>query len=175
MNKGSISRRICNGAILTALTVLFQAAPIFLPVIGLTLSPFSTLPIAIATFSNLFLGITVLISSVFLLAFISIEETLILLFTTGLLGIVIGALLYRKGLILSILGSCVALSLGILVLTYVISMPAFTDLANSFDSLLYFFLFFSFSLMYVSIWNLCLKKFMKYLEKTDKSLFSFRK
>lgn len=171
MQKKSISKWICKGAILTAFTVLFQAAPVFLPIIGLILSPFSTLPIALATFTNLFLGFTVLLSSVFLLAFISIEETLILLFTTGLLGLVIGALLYRKGMIISVLGSSLALLLGILVLTYVIGMSAFVDITHSLQPLLIIFLFFSFSLVYVSIWNIYFKKFIKFLKKTEKSDF----
>ncbi|AFS77558.1 hypothetical protein Curi_c04830 [Gottschalkia acidurici 9a] len=55
----NISRFICIGGILTTIAVLFQSAPVFLPAIGLALSPLSTLPIAIAAVSNISLGFTV--------------------------------------------------------------------------------------------------------------------
>lgn len=59
MKKMTISRFICIGGILTTVAVLFQSAPVFLPAIGLDLSPLSTLPIAIAAVFNISLGFTV--------------------------------------------------------------------------------------------------------------------
>ncbi|MDG5789891.1 hypothetical protein QA612_20760 [Evansella sp. AB-P1] len=53
MNKAKF---VCYGGILTAIAVIFQASPVFLPVIGLALSPFSTLPIAIAAFLKIICG-----------------------------------------------------------------------------------------------------------------------
>ena len=95
IKKINVIRFVCVGGMLTALTVLFQAAPVFLPAIGLVLSPFSTLPIVIAAASNILLGVSVLFSSAIILTLVSVQETLILLFTTGLLGIVMGALIAR--------------------------------------------------------------------------------
>ncbi|WP_461613052.1 hypothetical protein [Clostridium sp. Marseille-QA1073] len=161
----NIRRFICIGGILTAVAVLFQSAPVFLPVIGLTLSPLSTLPIAIAAVSNISLGFTVFFSSALILAIVSAQETIILLFTTGLLGIVIGTLLYRKGIIISILFSSITLSLGMIFLTYIVGIPAFVDLTSSLSTPLTFLIFFSFSLVYASIWNICFRKFMNYLIK----------
>ena len=92
-------RFISIGGILTTITVIFQSAPVFLPAIGLLFSPLSTLPIAIAAFYNISLGITVFFSSALILTLVNVQEAIILLFTTGLLGIVIGTLLYRKGII----------------------------------------------------------------------------
>ncbi|WP_236887479.1 hypothetical protein [Clostridium argentinense] len=161
----NIIRFICIGGILTAVAVLFQSAPVFLPVIGLALSPLSTLPIAIAAVSNISLGFTVFFSSALILAIVSAQETIILLFTTGLLGIVIGTLLYRKGIIISILFSSIILSLGIIFLTYIVGIPAFVDLTSSLSTPLTFLIFFSFSLIYASIWNICFRKFMNYLIK----------
>ena len=160
-----MSSFICVGGILTTLAVIFQSAPVFLPAIGLFLSPLSTIPIAIAAFSNIFLGIAVFLSSVLILTMISIQESIILLFTTGVLGVVIGALLFRRGIISSILFSSVALSLGITFLTYIIGIPGFVDLANSFSTTLAFLIFFLFSLIYSSICNICIKKFINYLTK----------
>lgn len=160
-----MSSFICVGGILTTLAVIFQSAPVFLPAIGLFLSPLSTIPIAIAAFSNIFLGIAVFLSSVLILTMISIQESIILLLTTGVLGVVIGALLFRRGIISSILFSSVALYLGITFLTYIIGIPGFVDLANSFSTTLAFLIFFLFSLIYSSICNICIKKFINYLTK----------
>ncbi len=145
--------------------MLFQSAPVFLPAIGLALSPLSTLPIAIAAASNISLGFTVFFSSALILAIVSVQETIILLFTTGLLGIVIGTFLYRKGIIISILFSSITLSLGMIFLTYIVRISAFVDLASSLSTPLTFLIFFSFSLVYASIWNICFRKFMNYLIK----------
>ena len=165
MQKLNTSRFICIGAILVALTVIFQSAPVFLPSIGLVLSPFSTLPIAIAAVINISLGFLVFFASVLILVIVSVEETIILLFTTGVLGIVIGTLLYRKGIKISILVSSVALSLGMICLTYLIGISAFVDLTRLISTLIIFLAYFSFSFIYACIWNICFKKFMNYLSK----------
>ena len=81
---------ISIGRIFVGLAVVFQSEPVLLPVIWIELSPLSTLPIALAGMLNISLGVTVYIASVIILAFISIEECLILIFTTGILGLVIG-------------------------------------------------------------------------------------
>ncbi len=166
MNKMNISSFICVGGILTTLAVIFQSAPIFLPAIGLFLSPLSTIPIAISAFYNIPLGLAVFVSSVLILTMISIQESVILLFTTGLLGIVIGTLLFRKGIIVSILSSSIALSLGITFLTYIVGIASFVDFASSFSTTLTFLIFFLFSLIYSSICNIFLRKFINYLTKT---------
>ncbi len=165
MKKTKIVHLISIGGLLTAITVLFQSAPIFLPAIGLAFSPFSTVPIALAAVINVFLGFTVLFSSVFILILVSPQEATILLFTTGLLGITLGSLLYRKGLLVTILASAVVLSLGMIVLTYVAAIPAFVAFTGSYslhDTLLIFFIF---SLVYVSIWFICLRVFAKHIIK----------
>lgn len=163
----SIGRFICIGGILTAITILFQSAPVFLPTIGMALSPLSTLPVAISAASNIALGFSVFLSSTLILIIVSAQEAIILLFTTGLLGIVIGTLLYRKGIIISILFSSIALSLGMIFLTYIIGISGFVDLTNSLSVPLTFVIFLSFSLVYASIWNIYLRKFVNYLIKIN--------
>lgn len=156
---------ICFGGILTTIAILFQSAPVFLPAIGLALSPFSTLPIAIAAVSNISLGFAVFFSSALILVIVSTKEAIILLFTTGLLGIVIGSFLYRKGIAISILFSSIALSLGMVFLTYIVGIPAFAELSNSLSTPLIIIIFLSFSLVYASIWSIGLRKFIRYLIK----------
>jgi hypothetical protein len=164
--KKSLTWLICIGGLLTTITVLLQAAPVFLPAIGLALSPFSTLPVAIASVLNISLGFAVLFLSSMILITFNIQEALILLFTTGVLGIVIGTLLYRRGIFTSILISGIALSLGMMCLTYLIQMSAFADFTSSRSIPLSLLIIFIFSLIYSGIWNICFKKFMDYLLKT---------
>lgn len=156
-------RFISIGGILTTITVVFQSAPTFLPAIGLLFSPFSTLPIAIAAFYNISLGITVFLTSALFLILVNVQEAIILLFTTGLLGIAVGTFLYRKGLFASILYSSIILSIGMIFLTYIAGISAFGDL-TSLDSILLTLLIYSlFSFIYVSIWNIYVRKFINYL------------
>jgi len=155
LKKMNIGIFICIGGILTAIAVLFQSAPVFLPTIGLVLSPLSTLPIAIAA----------VFSSALILVLVNVQETIILLFTTGLLGIFIGTLLYRKGILISILFSSIALTFGMMFLTYIVGISAFVDFSSTLSIPLIFLIFFSFSLVYASIWNICLRKFTNYLIK----------
>lgn len=165
MNKMNVSSFICVGGVLTTLAVLFQSSPVFLPAVGLFLSPLSTLPIAIAAISNIPLGLTVFFSSALVLTLISIQEATILLFTTGLLGVIIGTLIFRKGIISSILFSSVGLSIGMAFLTYLVGIPAFVDLASSFSTAFTSLIFLLFSFVYASICSICIRKFANYLKK----------
>lgn len=49
MSKNNIVKYISLGGVLTSITVLLQSAPIFLPAVGLIISPLSTLPVAVAS------------------------------------------------------------------------------------------------------------------------------
>jgi hypothetical protein len=129
------------------------------------ISPFSTLPIAMAAFYNISLGITVFFSSAFILVFVSVQEAIILLFTTGLLGVVIGTFLFRKGMLVSILFSVIILSLGMISLTYIVGISAFGDLTSSLSLPLILLIYLLFSLIYGIVWNIYMKKFIHYLMK----------
>ena len=97
LRKTKTSHSVCLGGIFVSIAVVFQAAPVFLPLVGQFLSPLSTLPIILAAVFEIPLGIMVLFSSALLLFAISPQEAIIMLLTTGPLGIGIGALLYREG------------------------------------------------------------------------------
>lgn len=160
-------RFVSIGGMLTALTVLFQATPVILPTLGLAVSPLSTLPVAIAAYFNPFLGVSIFLSSALLLLLISVQEALILLFSTGLLGITIGARFYKKGIRISTLFSGISLSFGMIFLTYIAGIPAFNELAGSFSTTVTFFIFFLFSIAYSALWNIGFQKFVNYLRKNN--------
>lgn len=160
MNRG---RFVSAGGLLTAIAVIFQAAPVFLPFVGLAFSPLSTFPIALAAYLKISLGITVYVSSAIILTFIYIQEAIILLFTTGLLGLTMGTFLFRKGLFVSILSSTILLTLGMLLLTYLLSIAVLGNVSTLARVPFTLLIYFSFSFVYGSIWNICLKKFIHYL------------
>lgn len=162
MKQLDLVRFICIGGILTTIAAIFQSAPIFLPAIGMILSPFSTLPIALAAYFNISLGITVLFSSFLILTFFSLQEAFILLFTTGLLGIMVG-FLYKKRLVVSILYTSIALFIGMILLTNIVGISAFGDFTRSLSLPLTLLIFILFSLIYTTVWVVFFKKFIHYM------------
>ena len=155
---------ICRGGILTGITVLFQSAPVLLPAIGMALSPLSSLPVLLAAVIDIPMGIVVLLSSAIIIFTVSPQEAIFFLLTTGPLGITIGCLLYRKGWILTLLLSTACLFTGMVVLTYVIDIPAFGDLSNSFSlTVILFYLVFAF--IYAGLWTFCTRKLISMLRK----------
>ena len=157
--------KICTGGILTAITVIFQSAPVFLPVLGMALSPLSTLPVLLAAVLEIPVGLVVLISSALIVFAISPQEGMILLLTTGPLGIIIGSLLLRRRFFFTLFISTGTLFSGVVVLNYVVGIPAFGDFSDSFSlSMLLFFLLFTF--LYSGLWTLAGKKFIGKLKKS---------
>jgi hypothetical protein len=165
MKKTKLISFISLGGILSAITVILQSAPILLPAIGLAISPFSTLPVALATIINIYLGVGVLFSSGLILIAVSLQEAVILIFATGLLGLVLGVLLYRKGLFLTIGVSLISLMTGLLILTFIVVIPGFVEFTSSLSIFTTLIIYFILSLFYVSIWVVCLRRFINYLIK----------
>jgi len=144
LKKMKLSKIICVGGILTAITVIFQSAPVFLPVIGMGLSPFSSLPVLLSAYFGTQVGVVVLVSSVLLTFIVSPQEAVILMFSTGPLGFAVGALLARKGVWYTTIISTITLFTGIVILTYVVGVPAFGVFSKSISltMILFFFYFF---------------------------------
>lgn len=150
-----------------ALAFIFQSTPVFLPIAGLLLSPLSTLPIILATYFRISLGMITYIATAFLLTFVSIQESIIFIFTTGLLGLTIGAYLFRKTMVLSIFISSVALFLGIMTLTFGVGVAAFGERTHRFSIPTISVIFGVFSFIYASLWNFIVKRFIVYLKKIN--------
>lgn len=166
LRKMKTAKAICLGGILTSITVLFQAAPVFLPAVGMALSPFSTLPILLAAVLEIPLGVLTLFSSALLLLAISPQEAVILLLTTGPLGIAIGSLLLRKGGKLTVLLSAGILFLGMLLMMYAVGIPTFGDFTESFSNIACILVYLVFSIVYVCFWTVGSKRFLKHLLRT---------
>lgn len=159
------SYSICIGGILTSLAVLFQSAPVLLPTIGLVLSPLSTLPVILAAMIDIPIGIMVLFSSALILLAVSPQEAVIMLVATGPLGIVIGSLLFRRRLLATIFISTGTLFFSITLMTYVVGIPAFGSLNESFSGVISFFIYLIFAFIYVCFWAFCVRRLVMSLCK----------
>jgi hypothetical protein len=164
----SRSRKLVVTAFLGALAAVFQAAGGFLPGVGYLLSPFATAPIALCSIHSIKTGIKAYLLTITLLFVLQPSELIVFPFTTGLLGLAIGAgmiKLKRRIMILSLASLC--LCLGILFLLYVVQFPVLGPVgSSSFDVVLmgYIYLFcFIYSWIWVDLTVWGLKKLTKSL------------
>jgi hypothetical protein len=96
---------------------------------------------------------------------ISVQEAAIFLLATGILGVLLGIWLNKKKIWVSVLFSGITLSLGMVILTYIIGIPGFVSFTGSLPAYLVYFIYLLFSLIYAGIWNVCLNKFIIYFKK----------
>ncbi len=160
--KLKISHFISIGGFLSAFAVLFQLSPVILPGVGLILSPMTTLPIAIAASLPFPLGVLTLLASAPIVFIFSPEECMIMLLTTGPLGIALGSVVSRSTPV-ALLLPALTLFTGMSLLTYVMQIAAFGDLTASFNIPVTLLVFISFSFIYTILWTFLLKKILKRL------------
>ncbi len=89
--KHSKAKRLVFGSFLACVAAILQAAGGFLPGIGYFISPFATLPILISAMFSLKMGVISYFLTILLLFILFPSELFIFPFTTGLIGIGIGA------------------------------------------------------------------------------------
>jgi hypothetical protein len=167
IQKKSSAKTVTIGGAMTALAVLFQSAPVFLPSAGLALSPFSTLPIALAAIASPISGFISHLASSLLLLLISPQEAVIFFLTTGPLGLVLGTSFRQKAVFSAVIGA-VALFVGIFTLTNAAGIAAFggltPDTAPSIETLIYLL----FSIVYSSVWVFLLRFLTGFIGKADR-------
>ena len=86
-------------------------------------------------------------------------------FTTGILGLIIGILIYRKRMLISVLCSGFVLSTGISIMTFIIGVFQLESIEDSVPVGVMVLVFILFSIVYALIWNILIKKFVAYLIK----------
>ncbi|RHW37688.1 hypothetical protein D1B33_08195 [Lysinibacillus yapensis] len=154
------TKRIVLGSLLACMAAVLQAAGGFLPGVGYMISPFATLPILIGAMFSLQMGVMAYFLTILLLFILFPSELVIFPFTTGLMGIGIGAAFsfFSKRISIILIGGFL-LSLGILCLLYVFRFPVLgPTVSNSFSflatggilifSFLYSWLWFEFALFF---------------------------
>lgn len=84
--EASYPKKLIIAGLLTAITVAFHLAPVFLPGVGLALSPLSTLLIIVGVLIFKERALLIFLAAVIMLLFTNIKESVIFLLTTGPLG-----------------------------------------------------------------------------------------
>jgi len=122
--KQTKARRLVIGSLLACMAAIFQSAGDLLPGIGYFISPFATLPILIGAMQSLRNGVMSYFLTILLLFILFPSELIVFPFTTGLLGIGIGAAFsfFKKRLSIISIGA-ILLTLGIMCLLYIFHFP----------------------------------------------------
>ena len=122
--KHTKAKRLVLGSFLACMAAVLQAAGGYLPGIGYFISPFATLPILIGATFSLQMGVMSYFLTILLLFILFPSELVVFPFTTGLLGIGIGAAFsfFKKRVSIISIGA-ILLNLGIMSLLYVFRFP----------------------------------------------------
>ncbi len=151
--KHTKARMLVLGCFLTCIAVILQAAGGFLPGVGYFISPFATLPILLGAMFSLRMGVMSYILTILLLFILFPSELVVFPFTTGLLGIGIGAafFFFKKRLSIITLGA-ILLTIGIMSLLYVFRFPVLGPAVSDSFSYLTVGSIFLFSFLYSWLW-----------------------
>ena len=151
--KHTKAKRLVLGSFLACMATVLQAAGGFLPGIGYFISPFATLPILIGAMFSLQMGVMSYFLTILLLFILFPSELVIFPFTTGLLGIGIGAAFsfFKKRLSIIFIGA-ILLTIGIMSLLYVFHFPVLGPAVSDSFSFLTAGSIFIFSFLYSWLW-----------------------
>jgi hypothetical protein len=151
--KHTKAKRLVLGSFLACMAAVLQAAGGFLPGIGYFISSFATLPILIGAVLSLHMGVMSYFLTILLLFILFPSELFVFPFTTGLLGIGIGAAFSFFKTRLSIISiGAFLLSIGIMSLLYVFHFPVLGPAVSDSFSLLTAGSIFLFSFLYNWLW-----------------------
>jgi|GEM_PF-2301224 len=158
-------RNITIGALLAAISVAIQASPLYLPLVGISLSALSTLPVAVAGYLNGATGVFTFLISGAILCFWSVPQALVFLFSSGLLGLCLGILIKKRYHFLFVAGICaLVLTGGFLVVGKLLGIPILPWLTGTKRLMLAPVLLFC-SFIYSAIWVPVLNAFLSRLEQ----------
>lgn len=151
--KKSKIKRLVLAALFASIAAILQSAGGFLPGAGYFISPFATAPILFCSMLSVPIGIITYLLTNLLLLVLEPSELIVFPFTTGLLGLGIGAAFcYVKKRIAIILSGAIFLSIGIQLLLYFIKFPVLGPAVSNSFSFLTLSGIFLFSFTYAWIW-----------------------
>lgn len=135
-NKYKNTMKLILVSIFTCIAAILQAAGGFLPGIGYILSPLATAPIMLSSMFSIPFGVMSYFLTIMLLVILQPSELMIFPFTTGLLGLGIGASFsfFRKRISVIAAGT-ILLMLGIMGLLFIFHFPVLGPAVSSFSFL----------------------------------------
>jgi hypothetical protein len=145
--------KLMLAAMFACIASIFQAAGGFLPGIGFFISPFATAPILLGSMFSLSFGGMAYLLTIMLLFILEPTELIIFPFTTGLLGLGIGAAFhfFRKRISIVTAGS-VFLSSGMMSVLFILRFPILGPVSADSFSLLIAASIFLFTSLYSWLW-----------------------
>ena len=163
----SPTRKVVYGSILACFATILQSAGI-IGGLGYFVSMFSTLPILIATIISLQMGFSSYIVALLLIAIIQPSELFIYPFTTGILGLSMGLAFryFKKGFLITFFSGG-SLTLGILLILYVLQFPILGPSVSSGVDMNTIAIIVLFSIFYSWIW---MKGFILIVKKYEKMI-----
>lgn len=152
-NKRKKTMKLILGSFFACIAAILQAAGGFLPGIGYFISPLATAPILLCSMLSIQFGFISYFLTIMLLLILQPTELIVFPFTTGLLGLGIGASFYffkkRLGIIAT---GTILLMLGIMSLIYIFRFPILGPAFSDSFSFLTTTCIFSFAFLYSWLW-----------------------
>ncbi|WP_421379752.1 hypothetical protein ACOJQI_16190 [Bacillus salacetis] len=163
-------KKFVFSTLMTSISVLLQASGTFIPVIGVFISPFATLPILLSSNVSIHYGALSYICASITLGIISPEESLIFFLTTGALGLVLGAGLHLKiNKFVSIFFASLILTIGSLIMVFLLEFPLLGPLSpKNTNTLLTFFILIILFITYSFLWEAFGRRVIKKIERQKK-------
>lgn len=153
INKHKKTMKLILVSILACIAAILQAAGGFLPGIGYLLSPLATAPILLCSMFSIPFGVMSYLLTMMLLFILQPTELIVFTFTTGLLGLGIGASFnfFRKRLSIIATGT-ILLMVGIMILLFIFHFPVLGPVVSVSFSFLTIGSIFVFSFLYSWLW-----------------------
>ena len=152
-NKHNRTMKLILVSIFACVAAILQAAGGFLPGIGYFISPLATAPILLCSMFSIPYGVMTYLLTIMLLCILQPTELIVFPFTTGLLGLGIGASFYffRKRLSIIAAGA-ILLMLGIMSLIFIFHFPVLGPAVSVSFSFLTTGSIFLFAFLYSWLW-----------------------
>ncbi|WP_257347472.1 hypothetical protein [Pseudalkalibacillus decolorationis] len=152
-NRYNKTMKLILGSIFGCIAAILQAAGGYLPGIGYFLSPLATAPILLCSMFSIPFGVMSYFLTIMLLFILQPTELIVFPFTTGLLGLGIGASFYffRKRLSIITTGT-ILLMLGIMSLLFIFHFPVLGPAVSDSFSFLTTGSIFLFAFLYSWLW-----------------------
>lgn len=146
-------RRLLLGSIFACMAAALQSAGGFVPGVGYFISPLATAPVLLCSMLSISTGVMIYFLTILLLLILQPSELIVFPFTTGIIGLAIGAAFYflSKRLSIIVVGA-VLLMMGIIILLFIFHFPVLGPAVSGSFSFLTTGMILLFTFLYSWLW-----------------------